>query len=165
MRDNGPLVSAVVLREVRAEDLPVFFLHQLDSEANYMAAFTPKDPADRDSFMERWEKILADKDILKRTILYNGKVAGNIVSFLREGKREVGYWLGKGYWGQGVASEALKQFLGQEGRRPIYARVVVDNKASVKVLKKCGFEVVAREWGFAHARGKEVEEFLLELKG
>lgn len=37
----------IELREVRGEDLTVFFKHQLDPESNRMSAFTPEDPTDR----------------------------------------------------------------------------------------------------------------------
>ena len=32
--------SDVLLRELTADGLPIFFAHQLDSEASHMAAFT-----------------------------------------------------------------------------------------------------------------------------
>ena len=54
---STPDTSSIVLRDVTMSDLPIFFDHQLDSEANRMAAFTAKDPADRDAFMARWTKI------------------------------------------------------------------------------------------------------------
>ncbi len=39
------MTSRLVLRDVVADDLPIFFHQQLDPDANYMAAFTAKDPA------------------------------------------------------------------------------------------------------------------------
>jgi hypothetical protein len=50
-----PLMSSptVELREVQDEDVPVFYKQQLDPVANHMAAFTVKDPADRDAFMAK----------------------------------------------------------------------------------------------------------------
>ncbi len=51
------LPSNVVLREVQAEALPLFFEHQQDPEANYVAAFTAKDPTDQRAFMAHWTRI------------------------------------------------------------------------------------------------------------
>lgn len=38
------------------------------------------------------------------------------------GKPEVTYWIGKEFWGKGVETEALLEFLKQEKVRPMYAR-------------------------------------------
>jgi hypothetical protein len=44
------------LREVEADDLPIFFEHQRDPDANHMAAFTSKDPTNRDAFLAHWAR-------------------------------------------------------------------------------------------------------------
>jgi RimJ/RimL family protein N-acetyltransferase len=49
--------------------------------------------------------------------------------------------------------------------RPLYARVVKDNIASIRVLEKCGFTISGEDKGFSNSRGVEVEEFILELRG
>ena len=154
----------LILRDVLDEDLPIFFEHQLDKEANYMAAFTAKDPADHEAFMAHWRRILADETTLNRTILVNGQVAGSVSSYQDEGHPEVTYWIGREYWGQGIATRALKEFLANHNRaRPIYARVARDNPGSRRVLEKCGFRIIGESKGFANARGEEIEELLLEL--
>ena len=97
----------VKLREVEQSDLPVFFEQQRDPLANQMAAFPARD---RDMFMAHWTKIMQDESILLRTILFEGQVVGNLVSFEISGKREVGYWLGREFWGKGIATQALAEF-------------------------------------------------------
>lgn len=93
----------VVLRNVQESDLPIFFEHQLDSSANYMTAFTAKDPADKAAFTAHWNKILADENITLKTILYDGEVAGHVLSFERFGQPEVSYWIGEAlFWGSWV---------------------------------------------------------------
>lgn len=57
-------MSNLVLRNVMEDDLPIFFKHQQDSEANQMAAFTSKDPNNWDGFVEHWNKILTNTDII-----------------------------------------------------------------------------------------------------
>jgi RimJ/RimL family protein N-acetyltransferase len=158
------MTSDILLREVIEADLPIFFEQQLDADANYMAAFTAKDPADRAAFLARWARILSDATTTNRTILHAGQVAGSIGSYEEEaGRPEVTYWLGKPYWGKGIATSALGAFLLQVTARPIYARAAKDNLASLRVLEKCGFTIIGGGKGFANARGKEVEEWLLQL--
>ncbi|MFN8443977.1 MAG: GNAT family N-acetyltransferase [Caldilineaceae bacterium] len=158
------MTNELLLRNVVKDDLPIFFAHQLDQEANIMAAFTAKDPTNQAAFMEHWHRILADKTNMIQTILFDGQVAGSVSSYEEEGKPEVTYWLGKEYWGKGLATWALKEFLACINQtRPIYARVAKDNLKSRRVLEKCGFEIIGESKGFANARGQEIEELLLEL--
>jgi RimJ/RimL family protein N-acetyltransferase len=160
---SSPELHKIALREITADDLPIFFEQQLDPDANYMAAFTAEDPADRDAFMKHWQKVLSDDRLTKRTILFNGEVAGYIVSFDQFGKPSIGYWIGKPFWGKGVATRALTLFLEQVQTRPLFARVVKDNLASRRVLEKCGFVLYGEDKGYASARRAEVEEYILIL--
>ena len=56
---------------------------------------------------------------------------------------EVGYWLGRAYWGRGIASAALVAY--RDYLMPawqltrLYALPFADNKASCRVLEKSGF--------------------------
>ena len=121
--------NAAILRDVIVSDLPVFFEQQFDPIANQMAAFPARD---RDAFMAHWAKIMADESNILKTILYGDQVAGNIVSWEHDGEREVGYWLGREYWGNGIATRALAAFLDQVTPRPLYAYVVKHNRASIR---------------------------------
>jgi RimJ/RimL family protein N-acetyltransferase len=159
----GP-VEQVTLREVTEDDLPVFFANQLDPEAGRMAAFTARDPSDRDAFMAHWAKIMASDDKINRTILVDGRVAGYIVCFEWHGRREVGYWLGREFWGRGIATRALAQLLDIVKERPLYASAARDNAGSIRVLEKCGFVLTGYARGFANARGEEIEEAVMELR-
>lgn len=162
MRESSQ-VGTVELRGVVEGDLSTFFEHQLDPVAIHMAAFTAANPADRDAFTAHWARILADESVIKRTVLIGGQVAGHVVSFERSGDREVSYWIGREFWGQGLATEALTSFLGEISTRPLYARAARDNLASIRVLEKCGFKVIAFETAHANARGREIEEAILKL--
>jgi RimJ/RimL family protein N-acetyltransferase len=153
------------LREVEADNLPIFFEHQRDPEANHMAAFTSKDPTNRDAFMAHWARIIDDEDGLIQTILCNEQVAGHVLSYPHEdvGKPEVSDWLDQAYWGRGIATRALSAFLLLIGECPVYARVAADNAASLRVLEKCGFMHLGTNRDFANACGQEIEEVLLQL--
>ena len=157
--------TEILLRDVTETDLPIFFEHQRDPAANFMAAFTSRDPADRDAFAAHWKRILNDDTVVVKTIVFEGRVIGNVAKFVdREfGKPEVTYWIGKEYWGMGFATKALSKFLRDIQVRPIYARAAKDNVASIRVMEKCGFAISGYGKGFASARGKEIEEVILEL--
>ncbi len=159
----------VSLRAVIPSDLPAIFTHQLDAEACRMAAFTADDPTDRAAFDAHWAKIFASDTVIVRTVVVRGEagaehVAGHIASFLRGEEREVTYWIGREFWGRGVATWALRLLLEEDGTRPIFGRAAADNKPSIRVLEKCGFVEVARERGFANARGEEIEEVVMRLR-
>src|SRR5918912_3439224 len=132
----------VQLRDVEPADLPLFFEHQRDPEAVAMVAFNSRD---RPAFDAHWAKILANETGLAKTIVVDGHAAGHLVSFLRDGKPEVGYWLDPAFLGRGIATDALSAFLQVERRRPLYAGVAKHNGASIRVLQKCGFRFVTDE--------------------
>jgi RimJ/RimL family protein N-acetyltransferase len=148
----------VRLRNVEPGDLPIFYEQQLDADAARMAAFPARDRA---AFDAHWEKnILGNPDAIAQTILFDGEVAGNIGSWSQEGMRLVGYWIGKEYWGNGVATQALFAFLHLVTDRPLHAHVVNHNVGSIRVLEKCGFTA---EQGVEVA-GDGVVELLLVLR-
>jgi RimJ/RimL family protein N-acetyltransferase len=154
------MTDHVELRDVSESDLPVFFEQQLDPEAAQMADFPSRT---REAFMAHWTRIMADDSVLLKAILFNGEIAGNVVSFVQLGEREVGYWLGKDYWGKGIATRALEEFLRLIQTRPIYAHVAKHNIASKRVLEKCGFNVVAEDRFFSEVFGRNIEEYILIL--
>src|SRR3989449_708217 len=160
-----PQTTEILLRDVTETDLPIFFEHQRDPAANYMAAFTARDATDRNVFAAHWKRILNDDTVVVKTIVFEGRVIGNVAKFVdREfGKPEVTYWIGKEYWGMGFATKALSRFLRDIQVRPIYGRAAKDNVASIRVMEKCGFAISRYGKGFASARGKEIEEVILEL--
>ena len=151
------------LREVSEDDLQIFFDQQRDPEANYMAAFIGRDPTDKDAFLRHWAKIMADDTIVLKTILSGSHIAGYVVCHRWFGDPEISYWLGREFWGRGIATKALSAFLEVVSDRPLHARAAHDNLASIRVLEKCGFVKTGEERGFARARGVEVKEFIFRL--
>jgi len=142
----------------------MFFEQQLDPTANQMAAFTPEDPADAAAFKVHWARLLSDQSVIIKAIVLMGQVAGHIAIFGPPEEREVTYWLGREYWGRGLASGALRKLLLGVKERPLHARAANDNAASIQVLQKCGFEISGHEISFANARRAEIDEVLLTLK-
>lgn len=156
----APRSGDIRLRDVIEADLPILFEQQWDPEANDMANFPARD---RDAFMAHWKKILADKTVSARTILFGRDVAGSIVSWEQDGKRLVGYWIGKSYWGKGVASKALSEFLGGLTSRPLYAHAAKHNVGSIRVLEKCGFTMRREETASRDVSGDGVEDLVFKL--
>lgn len=86
------------------------------------------------------------------------------------GEAELGYWVGRPFWGRGYASEAARLALdvafGALGLEEVYAHVLTRNPASARVLEKAGFEraplppekmpgactAKGKTWGFAVGR-------------
>lgn len=160
---SQPTAGTVTLREATTDDLPVLFAQQRDPEANEMAAFTVANPDDRKAYMARWKRLLAEKDIVIMTILFGDEIAGSVLSYEEDDRTEVSYWLGRDYWGRGIATRALADFLQVQRNRPLFARVAQDNIGSRRVLEKCGFREIGRETSFANARGREIVELIMRL--
>src|SRR5881296_2997937 len=165
MEKRIPQTTEILLRDVEETDLRILFEYQRDAASNYMAAFTSRDPTDRDAFAAHWKRILNDETVVVKTILFDGHVVGSVAKFVDKefGKPEITYWIGKEYWGMGLATYALTRFLRDVTVRPIYGRAAKDNVASIRVLEKCGFWMLGQSKGFANARGEVVEEVILEL--
>ena len=132
-RDARPEVR---LRPVEDSDLEVLFANESDPVAAEMAAFPSRE---RERFMTRWAQMRADDTLVTRTIEADGRVAGNILSWPDDGQQHLGYWVGRAWWGRGVATRAVALMLEEVPVRPIRARVAAHNLGSIRVLEKCGF--------------------------
>jgi [ribosomal protein S5]-alanine N-acetyltransferase len=92
----------------------------------------------------------------------NGRLIGGAGYYQRSsGTAELGFWLGREWWGRGYATEATREVLryGFEMRRlpGFTSSHFVDNLASAGVLRKLGFEPMGRALIICAARGYEVE--------
>ena len=139
-------MTDIKLRPSVVADINNFFEYQLDTEANYLAAFTAKDPTDKTAYLEKYTKLLYNPTVNMQTIVVDSNVVGTVTKFEINDKTEVAFWIDKPFWGQGIATKALKMFLGSQ-----------------KVLEQCGFVKIGTEKGFANARQAEIEEFVYKL--
>jgi len=153
----------VVLRPIEATDDDVLFELMRDPESVRMAAFTARDPDDREAFDAHREKIRARTDVTECAVVHGGRLVGSIACFVIEGDTEITYWIDRAVWGRGVASRALALFLDLVPTRPLHASAASDNAGSLKVLRRAGFVVVGTDTGYANARGAEIEETVLRL--
>ena len=111
----------VRLREVRDGDLPAIYAFQNDPDSVAMVGIGTRDRAEFDA---HWARIRADPDTTLRTVTSDDDVAGWAVVFALNGRRMAGYWLGREFWGRGVASAALTLLLAEVGERPLWATVL-----------------------------------------
>jgi RimJ/RimL family protein N-acetyltransferase len=150
------------LRSVEPGDLSAFYDHQRDPQAVQLAAFPPRD---REAFTAHWARVLADDTVITRTVLADGVVAGNVVSFYGGVGRQVGYWIARDQWGRGVATGALRLLLLEIDERPLFATVAAHNLGSIRVLEKCGFVRQGGPAGTGQVAADGVFEVVLELVG
>lgn len=128
----------VRLRDVLDSDLEAFLTYEHDPEAARRSNFTPRP---RDAFMKHWRtRVLGDETNLVQTVMAGDDVAGSVVAWWDGDRRFLGYWLGRPYWGRGIATRALGLFLELEKTRPLYADPFHDNTASVRLLERHGFQ-------------------------
>lgn len=161
MTSNKPDIK---LKPTKIEDLDVLFKFQLDKQAAYLAAFMPKDHTNKAAYINKYTKLLANPTVNNQTILLGNTIVGSIAKFIMQDDTEITYWIDKKFWGQGIATKALKKFLKIENNRPIVGRVAFDNFGSQKVLEKCGFVKIGANKGYATTRKTEIDEYIYKLK-
>ena len=160
MTGTDEVTPVVGLRGVEEQDLDVFFAHQADPQAVAMAAFPARD---EDQFAAHWAKLRADPTLVTRTIVADGLVAGNIGSWPDDRQQLLGYWVGREYWGRGVATRALALFLDEVPIRPLHAHVAAHNAGSIRVLEKCGFRRDREQEATARTPDDGIEELVFVL--
>lgn len=148
-----------MLRSITEADLPTFFEHQRDPEATAMAVHASRE---WDAFLAHWRRnALGNPASRAQGIVSDGQLAGYVASWEQDGTRLVAYWIGREFWGRGLATRALMEFLRHHEReRPVYAHVAQSNTRSIRVLERAGFQRV-------DAPGQEpdgVAEFLFRLE-
>lgn len=153
--------QGVRLRLVTPDDLPSFYQHQIDPVANRMAGVRPRSREDFDIY---WQKLLNDSPVWVRAIVWQDLLAGCISLFKMEGLDSVGYWVARELWGREIATRALQLLLQEIRLRPLHARASRQNFASLRVLEKCGFEIVDYRFSPASSRYEACEEARLILR-
>lgn len=160
MKDDSQKIK---LRPTKEEDLEILFQFQLDEEGRYLAAFISANHADEQAYLNKYRKLLSDPNVNNQTIIVDDSIVGSVARFVMDGEVEITYWIDKKWWGRGVATKALREFLAMETVRPVFGRVAFDNYGSQKVLENCGFVKIGADKGFANARQAEIEELIYRL--
>lgn len=154
----------VRLRRTEVADVPALFRIQLDPAGNELAGTKPRD---REAFEARWRDILrpgSSAGVVPRVILVDGLLVGSINVFPQEGTESIGYWIAREHWGRGIATRAIRLLLDEVATRPLFARVIAHNVASVRALERNGFVVTSRHRTESNERYVAAERFVLRLE-
>ena len=77
---------------------------------------------------------------------------------------EIGYWLGQGFWGRGIATAAVAAFVPWVGDvhalTRVFADVFANNPASARVLEKCGFTLEGRMPRHIYKAGEYLDQLV-----
>ncbi|MDD8061209.1 MULTISPECIES: GNAT family N-acetyltransferase [Shewanella] len=142
----------IYLKDVSEQDLSLLFDFQNDPIANKMADVPARE---REAFYQHWQQnIFSNQHSMAIGIWHNNLLVGHLVSWVNlelatvdePEVRLIGYWIGREYWGQGIATNALKMFLQHYIKSPVYAYIDAQNQGSLKVAQANGFVNVTPQY-------------------
>lgn len=126
--------------------------------------------------IDKWKSFidftLKDDNILYLAIEINGQAVGGVGITPQEdiarNNAELGYWLGKDYWGQGIMTNVIKDIVGLAFDKftinRIYAKPFETNFASHRVLEKAGFILEARFKKTVIKNGELLDELFYAIR-
>ena len=92
---------------------------------------------------DEWIQTISREELTFNIFEDDSLVGGIELEFLEENCHELGFWLGKQHWGQGLATEACKGLLRyareELALKNIISSYMIGNDASARVLAKLGF--------------------------
>jgi RimJ/RimL family protein N-acetyltransferase len=142
----------------------------IDDEAvvrNLVRAPWPYTAEDARAFAARQQERLLPGFFVTLPGAEGARLIGSVALHRDGDDTELGYWIGRPFWGQGYATEAARAMLCLAkvlGHRRLVAGHFADNPASGRVLRKLGFcptGVVRKR--FSPGRGEEAPAHILEL--
>ncbi len=154
----------LILRSLARTDAEAFVALAGDLEVSRMTSDIPH-PLDTPRALA-W--LAPSRGEVRFAIELDGRMIGSAGYFRRKPTcAELGFWLGRDYWGRGIVTEAaravLKHGFEKGGLTQFTSSHFVDNPASARVLEKLGFEPNGRGRIWSAARGCEVIAVLLEM--
>lgn len=152
------------LRYFRADDARAFVALAGDPAVARMTSDIPHPLTEADA--GPW--LRREPGEVRFAVEHEGRLVGGVGYFRRpSGAGELGFWMGRPWWGRGFASEAAKAVIdhgfGQGGLRAFSSSHFTDNGASERVLRKLGFELIGRAqmWCVARRSMVDVVEYWL----
>lgn len=115
-----------------------------------------------------WVSDLADGEVVLG-IEKDGHLIGICgFSLTSAGTAEIGYWIGKPYWGKGYATEASRMLMSygfvRAGIKRFTCAHFFDNQASARVASKLGFRLLGHASGWCEARGMDLPTLRYERR-
>jgi RimJ/RimL family protein N-acetyltransferase len=143
----APLLKTerMTLRPIRLEDAPRVAGFTRAPDIARMVSFMP-DPqpliAAEGYILIAMARLALGREYVFAMDLAGDGLVGVIGAHPKADRVEIGYWVGKPYWGRGFATEAAREtadFAAALDAGPVTARHFADNPASGRVLEKAGF--------------------------
>jgi RimJ/RimL family protein N-acetyltransferase len=162
----------VTIRLINEEDIKTLYPLGNNKEISWMSGGGLTYPLSYDEFRSKKTIALSTAvgEMETYVIHWNDTAVGSIGYFRREAHAplEIGYWIGKPYWGKGIASRALQlaiRAMRANGiRGTLIATTMDDNVGSRRMLLKCGFVETGTEIFASPAREMDVEGVHHELQ-
>ncbi|WP_150525283.1 GNAT family N-acetyltransferase [Roseibium sediminis] len=162
----------LVLRQPKASDIQKYEEWLGDFEVSRMLAQVPY-PYDMEAgkkrlrqVMEWWEKPSTAPELVFH-IDYKGQMIGAVSFKALHETPDIGYWLGRPFWGQGFISEAVAAAIDwlfqTTDHEMVFGTAMEENENSINVLTKCGFEMIGRSASMSLARGDFVPDIVMKL--
>ncbi len=138
----------IILRELEEKDLPFLAEYANNKKVSINVRDSFPSPYTLDDAKEFYEIIKEEIPKTTFAIEYKGNYVGNIGMVvgtdIYRNSAEIGYFIGEPFWNKGIVTQAVKLMVKfgfeQLGLARIYTGVFEYNKASQRVLEKCGFE-------------------------
>ena len=146
---NNLETERLVLRNWQDGDAEELFLAAKNPNVGPMCGWDPHKDVSESLFSIR--NILNSENCFALVLKETGKPVGSIELMTGEKSRlsasdseaELGYWLGRPHWGQGLTTEAARLLLarcfGELGMKAVWGVHYEGNAASRRVMEKCGF--------------------------
>lgn len=149
--DNGMIeTKRLILRPWRETDAPALFRYASDPDIGPVAGWTPH--ATLEESLRIIRTVFAAPEIYAVVLKESGEPVGSCgIMFadglhsadMKPGHAEIGYWIGKPYWGQGLIPEAVRALLARSFNElkleAVWCGYYDGNVKSRRVIEKCGF--------------------------
>lgn len=145
----------ILLRPWRESDAGTLFKYASDPEVGPRAGWPPHKSVEESREIIRtvftgegmWAVIWKETGEAVGCVGYLPASSSNLQ--IADNECEVGYWIARPYWGQGICTEALKLVIGhcfqEKGFTTLWGTYFPSNPASGRVMEKCGFADTGKE--------------------
>lgn len=138
----------LILRPWQESDAEDLYNYAKDADIGTMADWSPH--KSMEDSLQVIRTVFSAPETYAMELRESGKAIGCVGLLLEDGyldtaddETEIGYWVGKPYWGQGLVPEAVKAVAAHTfnklGKNRLWACCFTDNHRSQRVLEKCGF--------------------------